>query len=141
MADPWEEDVHQEIDNQVDEMQVEGVTQEDVTGEKATPPDSASPPGFGHRSRGTGKVEFEGDVEREQTRRLAHQIVKSTLRQMEAVDPANRQIRNVRWIETEGSRHIDDPDKFCVTEFEITLASGRRVLLTGPLINVEFKDA
>lgn len=80
------------------------------------------------------RVHMEEDVERAQTDSLARQMMKSITQQLET---ASEHVQYIRWLETDGSRSIDDPNKFAITEFELKLSSGKTIRLTGPIINME----
>jgi len=77
---------------------------------------------------------MEADVEAAQTEALAGQMMKSIQHQM---DTASEHVQSIRWLETDGSKHIDDPNKFAITEFELRLSNGRTIKITGPIMNME----
>jgi hypothetical protein len=86
---------------------------------------------------GKGKITFGGDVEREQANVLGNQMMKSIEQQLGI---ASEHIRSIRWVETDGSKHIEDPNTYAVMEFEIVLSSGKRINLTGPIINLRIDN-
>jgi hypothetical protein len=90
---------------------------------------------FGRRSRGagTGRVTHEEDLERAQTHMLGEQMIRATAAQLEF---ASERIKSIRWIETEGSRHVDH---IVITEFELILNNGKRLLLRGPVIEMQLE--
>lgn len=85
-------------------------------------------------SKGAGRVTFGGDLEREQASELSKQIMRSTKHQLET---ASEQVESIRWVETDGSKHIEDPNQLAITEFELNLTSGKRIHIEGPVMNMK----
>jgi hypothetical protein len=97
------------------------------------PPQTESNFGIlGHTTRtehqGTGRVTFEGDLEREQTSILASQMMRATETQLGI---ASEHIQSVKFLETDGSRTSGQIE---LTMFEITLSNGKKIRLDSPLM-------
>jgi hypothetical protein len=87
------------------------------------------------RPEGT-RVTFGGDKEKEQAYSLSEQMMRSVEHQLHT---ASEHIKSIRWIETDGSKHIDGKGELAITEFEMVLSNGKTFHLEGPIINMRIE--